>query len=129
MLTRAEKGKVRMSVCVTYILYVHAHAAEVIGSGRQENERQHLFPSVHLLVMMVIKLELERTSGTPLTLSPGLFLSLMHTQTHSSPVQMCSFAFVLFINIIYKILIWWRQKLHLSQMCIDWFSLDQKLKE
>lgn len=43
----------------------HAHVSfykyttEVIGSGRQEVEQQHLFPSIHVLVGMMVKLETE----------------------------------------------------------------------
>lgn len=84
--SRKRKRQVECVFCTHTRLYVHAHAAELIGSGRQENERQHLFPSIHLLVMMVIKLELERTSSPPLTLSPGL----CHAHTNTQQSSACS---------------------------------------
>lgn len=41
----------------TPLLCKCAHTAEVMGSDRQESKRQHLFPSIHLLVRTMARLE------------------------------------------------------------------------
>lgn len=53
----------------TPLLCKCAHTAEVMGSDRQESKRQHLFPSIHLLVRTMARPETQGTSCLPLPYS------------------------------------------------------------